>query len=105
MRGRGRKVTEFTAQQVPHPLNELEQRAKAAELAGLCQEIDTLRANAAEHASTERKSIRALEKRRRVLAECVRTGTEMRDAQLDIPGTKGIRGEAAKMARVGGVDA
>lgn len=81
---RGRKLTEFVSPQVAFPLDEKEQRVRAHELADVCGEIDKLRADAAEHAGTERKKIRALDKRRRVLAECVRTGTEMRDAQLEL---------------------
>lgn len=79
--GRPRKVTEFTEPQVAFPLDDKEQHAKARELAELCDEIDRQRASASADASGARKSIRALEKRRRLLAECVRTGTEKRNAQ------------------------
>lgn len=112
--GRGRKVTEFKSPQVAIPLNEGEQRAKALELARVCADIDKIRADAAAHASAERKRVRALDKERRLLTECVRTGTEMRDAQLELGGGKGKAIEAngkagngsVKMARnAGNVDA
>jgi uncharacterized coiled-coil DUF342 family protein len=77
-----RKLTSFNDPQIAVALTDEEQRIKAKELADLCGEIDKRRADAADSASTSRKAVRALEKRRRVLAECVRTGAEMRDAQL-----------------------
>jgi hypothetical protein len=83
-RGR-RKVVEFTEPQIAVPLSEGEQHVKGKELADICAEIDKLRADAAEHAGAERKKIRALDKRRRQLGECVRTGTEMRPAQQEFP--------------------
>lgn len=82
--GRRRKLTEFTPQQVPFALSEAEQRIKAKELADLFQEIDKARADAADAASSARKHVRALTKQARILAECVRTGNEMRDAQLEL---------------------
>jgi hypothetical protein len=81
---RGRKVTEFVEPQVAVPIDEKKQALKAKELADLCAEIDKRRADAADAASSARKHIRALDKRRRVLTECVRTGTEMQDAQLTL---------------------
>src|SRR5947207_7450366 len=81
---RSRKVVEFVSAQVPVPLTEAEQRIKAFQLADLCKEIDRVRAAAAADAGGARKSIQALEKRRRLLAECVRTGAEMRNAQEDL---------------------
>lgn len=78
---KGRKLTEFVDPQVAVPLSEAEQHAKAIDLARLCAEIDKLRADAADSAATQRKKIRALEKQRRLTAECVATGNEMRDAQ------------------------
>lgn len=84
---RPRKIVELVDQQVAHALNDNERATKALELAQMCGEIDKLRADAADAASTERKKIRALEKRRRLLAECVRTGNEMRSAQEELFGT------------------
>lgn len=83
----GRKKTEsFAAGMVPTDLSEAEQRIKATELAQVVQEIDKLRADAADAASSARKKIRALTSRQRVLAECVRTGTELVDAQEELFG-------------------
>lgn len=79
--GRQRKVTEFPEPQVAFALSDKEQHVKARELAEMCDDIDQRRAAAAADASGARKAIRALEKRRRLLAECVRTGNEMRNAQ------------------------
>lgn len=101
--GRHRKVVEFVDAQVPFALTEPEQRTKAFELAQLCGEIDKLRADAADGASVARKRIRALEKRRRILAECVRTGTEMRNAQEDLFG-KPLRSVPGPPAPQGTVD-
>lgn len=81
---RPRKIVELVDPQVAHALNDDERAAKAIELAQMCGEIDKLRADAADAAGTERKKIRALEKRRRLLAECVRTGNEMRSAQEEL---------------------
>lgn len=77
-------VTTFTEGQIAVPLSEPEVSAKANELADVCGQIDKLRADAAEHAGSERKKVRALELRRRQLAECVRTRTEMQAAQTDL---------------------
>lgn len=93
-----RKLTEFTSPQIAVPLSEAEQRVKAMELAQMCGEIDKLRADAAANASAERKKIRALTKQQRLLAECVRTGNEMRDAQLEFgsdPKRNGSKGPRA----------
>lgn len=81
---RGRKITTFTEPMVAMPLNDGEVSAKSNELADVCGQIDTLKADAAAHASTERKKVRALELRRRVLAECVRTRSEQRPAQAEL---------------------
>lgn len=87
--GRGRKLTEFKPQQIAYPISEAERSLKGKALADMCGEIDKLRADAADAAGIARKKIRALDKERRLLAECVRTGNEMRDAQLELaPKTK-----------------
>lgn len=90
-----RKATEFTQPTIDVPLNADDQARKAHELAELCGDIDKERADAADRASTARKSIRALEKRRRVLADVVRTGIEKRPAQMEL-------GEKPNLAVVGG---
>jgi hypothetical protein len=92
---RGRKLTEFSQPMIDVPLNADDQARKARELAELCGDIDKDRADAAEAASSARKRIRAMEKRRRVLADCVRTGVEKRPAQMEL-------GEKPNLAVVGG---
>lgn len=66
---------------IPEGLSPVEQHAKAMELAEVCGQIDKLKADAAADASAARKKVRALTSRQRLLAECVRTGTEMVEAQ------------------------
>jgi hypothetical protein len=91
---RARKLTTFNDDgQVQVPISEAAQREKALELAAICAEIDKLKADNAEKASSGRKALRTLTQRQRVLAECVRTGTEMRDAQehLDLDSANGRR--------------
>jgi hypothetical protein len=81
---RHRKIVEFVEAQIAVPINEAEQRQKAFELARVCGELDEMRANAALAAGEVRKRIRALALQQRQLAECVRTGTEMRNATGDL---------------------
>lgn len=81
---RPRKVTEFSEPTVAVALDEAQLAIKSKDLARICGEIDKIRADAADHAGTQRKKVRALEKERRVLAECVRTGEEQQPAQLQL---------------------
>lgn len=79
-----RNVVTFTDATVPVPLDEKQQRLKARQLAELCDKIDSERAAAKADAGGARKKIRALEDQRRLLAECVRTGSEKQNAQAEL---------------------
>lgn len=81
---RPRKVSEFNEPTVSIPLDDHQLAIKARELARIGAEVDKLRADAADHASTQRKKIRAKDKERRLLQECVNTGMEQQPAQLDL---------------------
>lgn len=83
-----RNVVTFTDATVPVPLDEKQQRMKARQLAELCDKIDSERAAAKADAGGARKKIRALEDQRRLLAECVRTGSEKQNAQAELFGSK-----------------
>lgn len=90
--GRPRKVVTFSEAQVSVPLNEKQHAVKSRDLARLCDQIDSARAAAKADASGARKKIRSLEDQRRILAECVLTGTEKQNAQADLFGrTKGSK--------------
>lgn len=66
-------------------LTPTERIAKALELAKVALDIDQAREDHALVARAHREAVKALEERRAALAEDVESGSELRDAQLEMP--------------------